>query len=157
MCLCRCCTLLCCGSLGKPYWQQSTRVLIPVHLHRVCSKAAPAFPPLAVQLCSVTDTRDENVTLSHWNADGQRSCTGLSPSAVYFTDFVVQTRTSFETFQKAVQFSSALCHTQVGHNTFLPCHWSLHVASPLGQGCLSCACLGLGIVQVLMRDLQKLL
>lgn len=36
--------LLLCGSLGKVYWQQSMRVVILVHLHRVCSKAAPAFP-----------------------------------------------------------------------------------------------------------------
>lgn len=39
----------------------------------------------------------------------------------------------------------ALCHIQVRHSTFLPCHSSLHVINPLGQDCFSCACLGLGI------------
>lgn len=42
-------------------------------------------------------------------------------------------------------FLFTLCHTWVGLNTLLPCHWSLHVASPLGQGCFSHARLGRGI------------
>lgn len=45
--------------------------------------------PSAVQLCCVRSTRDENVSLSHWNADGQRCCTALSASAVYFTVFLL--------------------------------------------------------------------
>lgn len=62
--------------------------------------------PSAVQLCSVTSTRDENVSLSHWNADGQRCCTALSPSAIYLTMFLLLRRTSFEEFQKEFYFLS---------------------------------------------------